>query len=96
MNKEKTAMQMLYELIDSEVIRLSNVKGEYKKASEQCANQLVVLKMKAKNMQLLQKEQEQIEKAFGKGYKRGGSLLFVDGEPDEGNEYYQSKYGGEE
>lgn len=91
MNKEKTAMQMLYELIDSEVIRLSNVKGEYKKASEQCANQLVVLKMKAKNMQLLQKEQDQIEKAFDLGVQSG----MTKGYQNVGKDYYESKYGGE-
>ena len=85
MNKEKTAMQMLYGLIDSEAIRLSNVKGKHKKASEQCANQLVILKMKAKNMQLLQKEQEQIEKAFDDGYDEASIG---------GGEYYQSEYGG--
>lgn len=91
MNKELTAIQMLYELIGSEVERLSKVKGEHKKASEQCANQLVILKMKVNDMNLLQKEQEQIEQAFDAGVQSG----MTKGYQNVGKDYYQSKYGGE-
>ena len=84
MNKEKTAIQMLIENIDSRLKNYASYTLRY--SLETCRNE-------AKS--LLKKEQDQIEKAFDKGYERGGSLLFVNGEPDEGSEYYNSKYGGD-
>lgn len=43
----------------------------------------------------LAKEQEQIEKAFNEGYGRGGNIFFNEDEPEDGSEYYKSKYRGE-
>lgn len=90
---DKTAMQMLieamqrdYDSIDGSESRIANV--------QKSEVGLRISQVKS----LLQKEQEQIEKAFESGYGEGvfrGNIII---DADDGvtpDKYYQSKYGGE-
>lgn len=89
MNKEKTAMQILIEEIESLSDRFqlnTDAKRIY-----------LGLRDKIVNMNLLKKEQGQIENAFHFGYLDGiGEDVGLDKYKDAlGKDYYQSKYGGE-
>ncbi|NGM63530.1 hypothetical protein G5B30_16595 [Sphingobacterium sp. SGG-5] len=91
MNKELTAMQMLieamqksYDSIDGSESFTSNIqKGEIGNRIRQAKS-------------LLQKEQEQIEKAFSEGFDDGiESELGYRTKYENQRDYYKSKYGGE-
>lgn len=82
MNKELTAMQMLIDEMES----------EFKHATTWSVKKVDIYPWITKAKSLLQKEQEQIEKAFDLGVQSG----MTKGYQNVGKDYYQYKYGGED
>lgn len=88
--KEKTAMQMLIEELD---VCISNLGKKNDLLTRFQKGRLVDAKVIAQR--LLQKEQEQIEKAFEEGEKEGSiDVQNFNSNYDNSKDYYQSKYGG--
>lgn len=85
MNKELTAMQLLIEEIDHKLD--TEISDTLRYSLEKCQK---IAK------RLLQKEQEQIEKAFGDGVSEGESRERMEEIYLSIGDYYQSKYGGED
>lgn len=91
--KEKTAIQILIDELD---VCISNLGSKNDLLTRCQKGRLVDAKTIAKH--LLQKEQEQIEKAFGDGYGEGvfrGNIIIDTDDGVTSDKYYQSKYGGE-
>lgn len=91
MNKEKTAMHILIEELD---VCISNLGSKNDLLTRCQKGRLVDAKTIAKR--LLEKEQEQIEKAYEDGFDDGiESELGYRTKYENQTDYYQSKYGGE-
>lgn len=94
MNKEKTAMQMLIEAMQRDYDSIDGSETPFRIIQK---SEIGLRILQAKS--LLQKEQEQIEKAFDDGYKEGTTPTVWEKDRESGKQYsynyYQSKYGGE-